>query len=266
MINTKFKLTGEAKVHRGILLYRVEALKDFSDVKKGDKGGFVQHEHNLSIWNDCWIYDEAMVFGDSFIEGDAQIRDNAHIYNKSQVDCRAIISDDATLLDRARVTGDAQIKGAARLDDRCYVSGNAKIEGSAIIYDKAKVTGNAVVGGHTMLGGKVRVSGDAVLRGDVYIDGLERISTNLSDRNLWVSASNMGSRRDTITYNIESDQVKTGCFIGTLKDFKQSIENKYNGVDKTNIESIFNFDLYYEEYMNFINLCEIKKRHLIKEE
>ena len=43
----KFKLTDEILVVNGKTLYRIKALKDFSDVKKGDKGGFVEKEINI---------------------------------------------------------------------------------------------------------------------------------------------------------------------------------------------------------------------------
>lgn len=42
-------------------LYRIQALKSFSDVKEGDIGGFVQGENNLSQFGNCWIYDYAEV-------------------------------------------------------------------------------------------------------------------------------------------------------------------------------------------------------------
>ena len=39
----KFELTEEFIINNsGIKLYRIKALKDFSDVKKGDLGGYVQ--------------------------------------------------------------------------------------------------------------------------------------------------------------------------------------------------------------------------------
>ena len=43
-------------------LYRVKALKDFSNVKKGDIGGYVECESNLSHNGKCWIYDNAVVY------------------------------------------------------------------------------------------------------------------------------------------------------------------------------------------------------------
>ena len=38
----KFKLTKESKEISGIKLYRIEALEDFNNVSKGDKGGFIE--------------------------------------------------------------------------------------------------------------------------------------------------------------------------------------------------------------------------------
>ena len=39
MENKKYKLTGESIAVEGKTLYRIEALKDFGEIKKGDKGG-----------------------------------------------------------------------------------------------------------------------------------------------------------------------------------------------------------------------------------
>jgi hypothetical protein len=37
--------------------YRLKALKNFLDVKRGDLGGYVEGYYNLSQSGDCWIYD-----------------------------------------------------------------------------------------------------------------------------------------------------------------------------------------------------------------
>lgn len=69
----KYKLTDETTIALGVTLYRIVALIDFADVKKGDKGGFVKSEENLSQNGDCWVYGDAGVFGDADIYGDAEI-------------------------------------------------------------------------------------------------------------------------------------------------------------------------------------------------
>ena len=43
----------------GRTLYRIEALRDFADVRIGDRGGYVESEKNLSHEGDCWVYDDA---------------------------------------------------------------------------------------------------------------------------------------------------------------------------------------------------------------
>ena len=51
----KYKLTDECITFDDRKLYRIEALIDFGWVKKGDKGGFIESEKNLSHFNNCWI-------------------------------------------------------------------------------------------------------------------------------------------------------------------------------------------------------------------
>ena len=41
-------------------LYRIKALRDFSNVSKGEIGGFVRIYHNLSHKGKCWIYMEML--------------------------------------------------------------------------------------------------------------------------------------------------------------------------------------------------------------
>ena len=67
----KYKLTEETIDVYGRILHRIEALKDFGNVKKGDKGSFVEKEENLSQYRDCWIYDNASVYGNAIVAKDS---------------------------------------------------------------------------------------------------------------------------------------------------------------------------------------------------
>ena len=59
-MGNKFELTEEFIINNsGIKLYRIKALKDFSDVKKGDSGGYVQQESNLSQFGNAWVFENA---------------------------------------------------------------------------------------------------------------------------------------------------------------------------------------------------------------
>ena len=68
----KYKLLeDETIVHNGVTLYRIQSLSNFSDVKSGDKGGWIEKESNLSQYDNAWIYDNAKVYGHAIVYTDA---------------------------------------------------------------------------------------------------------------------------------------------------------------------------------------------------
>ncbi len=99
MENKKYVLSSDPKDQikildefgREITLTRIVAVKDITMffgqnnsfgvvvVKKGEKGGYVQSEKNLSQSGTCWIYDDAKVYGNAFVREDAVVRDKAEI-------------------------------------------------------------------------------------------------------------------------------------------------------------------------------------------
>ena len=100
----KYKLTDETIKHNDKTLYRIQALKDFGNVKTGDLGGWIQSETSLSQNGDCWVYDEARIFGNARVFGNAKVFDNAWVYDTAQVYGYARVYDDA------QVYGDTEIK------------------------------------------------------------------------------------------------------------------------------------------------------------
>ena len=102
-------------------LYRIKALKDFNDVKKGDIGGYIQSENNLSQLDDCWIYDNAKVY------------DNAIVRDNVQVCGKAIVCDNARIRGYAVVQHDAVVRGNADVSGNARIWGNAEVSGDAII-------------------------------------------------------------------------------------------------------------------------------------
>lgn len=99
----------------GRKLYRIRALKDFHNVKKGKVGGYIASERNLSHEGEAWIY------GNACVSGDARISDDAWVYGDAQVYGDAWVSGNAQVYGNARVYGDAQVYGNAQ------VSGNAQV-------------------------------------------------------------------------------------------------------------------------------------------
>ena len=82
----KYELTDETIEVYGTALHRIKALKDFGNVKKGELGGYVESERNLSQEGNCWVfgnakvYDNAWVFGNAEVYGNAEVCGNAEVY------------------------------------------------------------------------------------------------------------------------------------------------------------------------------------------
>lgn len=60
----KYRLTDETIKRKGFTLHRIQATKDFADVHKGDLGGFIENESNLSHEGNAWVYGNAEVHED----------------------------------------------------------------------------------------------------------------------------------------------------------------------------------------------------------
>ena len=122
----KFELTAEFVTNVfGKKLFRIKALVAFGDVEKGELGGFIEKEDNLSHDGNAWVYGNAHVSGDARVSGNAQVSGNARVYGNAQV------SGDARVSGNAWVYGNAQVSGDAR------VYGNAQVSGDARVYDDA---------------------------------------------------------------------------------------------------------------------------------
>ena len=63
----------------GDTLFRIRALISFGDVKKGELGGYVENESNLSHTGDAWVTGNARVFGNAEVTGDAKVTGNAEV-------------------------------------------------------------------------------------------------------------------------------------------------------------------------------------------
>ena len=80
---SKFKLTSKTiTTFEGHTLYQIRAPKDFSNVKTGDLGGYIEKEGNLSQIGNAWVFDDAKVYEDAWISGNALICDFTKISGK----------------------------------------------------------------------------------------------------------------------------------------------------------------------------------------
>ncbi|WP_375610886.1 MULTISPECIES: hypothetical protein [unclassified Bartonella] len=121
----KYELTDEMDEVGGRTLYRIRALKDFGNVKKGDLGGFIEKEGNLSHGGDCWVGDYARVYDNARVYQNAHISGYAYVYGDARVYGDALVSDEAKVYNYAKIYGDADL----RCED--WIGSNSRISTGA---------------------------------------------------------------------------------------------------------------------------------------
>lgn len=127
----KYELTDDVIYHNGRTLHRIRALRDFSDVRAGDLGGYIQTENNLFHEGDAWVYDDAEVYGDARVYGDAIVYEFANILNRATIREDAEIHGSAVVRDNAEVCGSAEVCGIAAVSGRAHIVGDAKVKNKA---------------------------------------------------------------------------------------------------------------------------------------
>jgi len=89
----KYELTNDSITStNGITLFRIKALKDFSNVKLGELGGYIQSVDNLSQ------DDNARASGNALVYGNAKVYDNALVSLRHYVKYNVVKSDLSTNL------------------------------------------------------------------------------------------------------------------------------------------------------------------------
>ena len=76
-------LDTDTKIIFGKKLFRIKALIDFDDVKKGELGGYVEDEKNLNHIDDAWVYGDAKVYDDAEVYGNAKVYSDAWVFGNA---------------------------------------------------------------------------------------------------------------------------------------------------------------------------------------
>lgn len=189
----KYKLTDETINLNGVTLYRIEALKYFGEIKKGDKGGFIESENNLAHEGDAWVSDNAHVYGDACVFNNAHVYGNAFVSGYAQVYGDAFVYGNAWLYDNTHVCGYARVADNARVYGDANVYDDSSVFGSACVYDNARVCGDALVRGYAC------VCGDA----------------EISNKSDYIVFQNWWSSGRYFTWTRSNNMWSVGCFYGT---------------------------------------------------
>ena len=153
----------------GKTLYRIIAIRNFGDIKKGEIGGFVESERNLSHNGNCWIHDDAKVYEKGKVYGDAQIYDHSMVYGKAKVYGHAKLFKSSLVTENAKIYGSSCLTGFTAIRHKVRIYGNAKIA-DAMISNKTKVYGNVIVDtGGVIIQGNSKIYGSSYISGDTKI-------------------------------------------------------------------------------------------------
>lgn len=254
----KYELTDDTVSEDGRTLHRIMAIRDVSDyVRKGDVGGYVESDRNLSHGGESWVFNDARVYGNAHVAGYAAVFDHACVYGEAYVGENSCIKGPARVYGHARVDGnacvcgdaevygDAKIGGLARISEHARVFGNAQIMGHALVFGKAKVYGTAFVTDNAQISGRASVCDDTYIygfgavSGNAFIGGNAAI-TGSGDTCFGCDAVVMGngdymmfsnmwsSKRKFICFKTASGILKwsAGCFLGTGEALIEAAYNK----------------------------------------
>lgn len=156
----KYILTCDSLEFEGKTLYRIQAIKDFNNVKKGDIGGYVESTDNLSQHGNCWIYNDAKAMGSSMV------LDNASLEGRS------VMKDHSTLAGNSRCSGATKLMQGAWIGENAwlldsYIADCPQIEGNSRIHNST-IVGNAYVTGNTYILDST-VKGYSVISGNACV-------------------------------------------------------------------------------------------------
>ena len=131
----KYELTSEKKVINGVKVHRIKALKSCGRVEKGELGGWIESEKNLSQYGNAWVGGDAMVVGNAMVEDNAKVGGYATVVKYATVRGNATVDGYAMVDGNAMVDGYAMVGGDAMVDGYATVGGDARIGGDATVFD-----------------------------------------------------------------------------------------------------------------------------------
>ena len=250
MENKKYELTDFTMRFEGRILYRIRALKDFSDVKKGELGGWVQSENNLSQEHDCWIYNDGKCMDNAIVCDDSYMCDYSKMYNNSRLYNNSMLYDYSEMRDNSKMFGDSIML------DCSYMCDDSKM------YDHSSMFGYSEMHGNSKMYGKSTMLDDSKMFGDSIMYGNSKMRNNSILKDNEKLYGKLVSKVDKF---IEIHSKKGRIITGVLKEgkilFNVGCQNEIT--KEIFIDRIYNEDggieehPYRKEYLKIIDMIEL---------
>ena len=251
----KYELIKESKtIFEGIEIYRIRALKDFSDVRTGDIGGWVCSEDNLSQNGNCWIYDNAKCLDDARVYYNAKMYDNAIMYDDAIMYDNSRMFNNTIMYDNSRIFNNAKMYDNAMMYNKTRMFSNAIMGDNAIMYDDAIIGDNAKMFDNSRMYDDAIMYDNAILNKDKLLYG----SINKSYKKIF--QYHCEKRLLTAILTEENEILYSiGCQIGITK--KKFIDRIYNDC-KIKGKGLEEYP-HRQEYLDIIDMAENYLRKFI---
>lgn len=205
--------------HKPSRFYQLVALQDIPKygVKAGDLGGFVQDKRILSQSGDCWVAENAKVYGYVEIKDDAYVGGNVSILNNFS-SVKLIISEEASVAGHAKIfiyRDDDKIAP----DSGMHISDQVSISGEAVLANVRNVLGTTKISGSVDLRACESISGNSDISGEA------ELKTGISLIDTVVSGKSVINRRSVLT----------GCLVkdAEVPSFAQVAHTTFDGNVRT---------------------------------
>lgn len=241
-------------------LYRLRALKNFSDVKKGELGGYVTSGDNLSQIGNCWVYDKAFIKDDSKVTGNVRVKDNA-IINNSMLDGTILVKNNVYISDSKLSTNGSisVVEDYSRIVDCVVQKNNFLISGKTTItnikfYPKQEA--------------ELRLDGDTCLKIDYrkgYNDfiSIESISSfiengtiegelDLNPDNWFANGRKRNFVKNKINEYLMRNPLYTSDLVFTLVSGREITQRLVDTIDKSVVEYMVRVGFHEDRVENFI--------------
>lgn len=231
----KYRLVKERKLEiRGKVCYQIRALRNIPrhGIKRGDYGGYIESERNLSQDGDCWVDERAIVMDKAYVSGNALLYGDCIVCDHAKVRSNATVGGNTEIRGHAKVFGHAIVRGTVcRYKDMMSGGKLAEawrdaaiepayhhivIKDSAVLRDNSIVTGNSVVAGNAIIGNRTVLYGYVTVNSTKkYEDGtLTHTALAFHRRGVSVSrraiiAAPLSKRRNKRTEKAEITAVNT---------------------------------------------------------
>jgi acetyltransferase-like isoleucine patch superfamily enzyme len=264
----KYKFVGRSisnkylryKSEKPVRLRRIKALRDLDvwvdgalrKIKRGELGGWLQSEKNLSQSGNCWVGDEAVVYDNAVVSGNAVVADHAIVGGPpnfplaihSTKHTRLSIKGNVSICDSARISGCGLIKGAV------CITGSADISSITMtITDHVKISNRVQISGYDVrLGGNVFLCDECSISDYACLDGYIRvcdhacISGNAIIKGCW-------------------DIGEFVCIDNSAQFISDAASNMYNPFSQVRGSVKFKGNAYITNTLDYINVGPVGSRH-----